>query len=336
MTLIRYIQDKMIFITFSMIFEFFIGLLLLLYGCDILMIGFIWISGFILFGIYLGVGYFRLQERTYHCNKMMETLEKSYMISDVVTKPDNVQEELYYALLKTACKSMNEEVEQCKRSQADYKSYIEEWIHEVKNPVSAIKLLCFNNPAAVTKEISREMEAIDFLLEQVLYYARSELVEKDYFIRRFSLSDAINAALLRNRTILQSFGFTIEDLVPDVCVVYSDEKWVTFILNQLISNAVKYHKDCNPVLKFAAEKTAHNISLMVEDNGIGISKADLPRIFERGFTGSDRKKLNATGMGLFICKNLCDKMGLTISAESEVNCRTKIMISFPYGQLTEL
>ncbi len=335
MTLIRYIQDKMLFILFSMIFEFFIGLLLLLYGCNILLIGFIWISGFILFGIYLGIEYFRLQERTNHCNQIMKMLEKSYMISDMITKPDNIHEEIYYELLKTACKSMNDEVEQCKRSQADYKSYIEEWIHEVKNPVSAIKLLCFNNPAEVTKEIGREMETIDYLLEQVLYYARSELVEKDYFIRRFSLSDAINAALLRNRTILQNCGFTIEDLVPDVCV-YSDEKWVTFILSQLISNAVKYHKDYNPVLKFTAEKTDRNILLMVEDNGIGISKADLPRIFERGFTGSDRKKWNATGMGLFICKNLCDKMGLAISAESKVNCRTKIIISFPCGQLTEL
>lgn len=335
MTLIRYIQDKMVFIILSMIFEFFIGLLLLLYGCDILMIGFIGISMFIFFGIYLGIGYFRLQERTNHCNKIMKTLEKSYMISDMITKPGNVHEEIYYELLKTACKSMNDEVEQCKRSQADYKSYIEEWIHEVKNPVSAINLLCFNYPAEVTKKISREMEAIDYLLEQVLYYARSELVEKDYFIRRFRLSDAINAALLRNRTILQSCDFTIEDFVPDMCVC-SDEKWVTFILSQLISNAVKYHKDYNPVIKFTAEKTVHNVSLMVEDNGIGISKADLPRIFERGFTGSDRKKFNATGMGLFICKNLCDKMGLAISAESEVNCRTKIMISFPCGELTVL
>ncbi len=335
MTLIRYIQDKLVIIILSMIFGFFIGLLLLLYGLDLFMIGFIWICGLLLFGISLGIGYFRLQERTKHCNKIMKTLEKSYMISDVIAKPDSIQEEIYYELLKTACKSMNDEVEQSKRSQADYKSYIEEWIHEVKNPVSAIKLICFNHPAEVTKQISREMEAIDYLLEQVLYYARSELVEKDYFIRSFSLSDAINTALLRNRTILQSYGFTIEDSVPEVWVS-SDEKWVTFILSQLISNAVKYHKNDNPVLKFTAKKSVHSISLMVEDNGIGISKADLPRIFERGFTGSDRKKLNATGMGLFICKNLCDKMGLTISAESEVNCRTKIMISFPCGPLTEL
>ncbi|WMJ88212.1 sensor histidine kinase [Anaerocolumna sp. MB42-C2] len=335
MTLIRYIQDKLIFIILSVIFEFFIGVLLLLYGCDIFMIGFIWISGFIFFGIYMFIGYFRLLERQNHCNKIMKMLEKSFMISDMISKPDNIQEKIYYDLLKTACKSMNDEVEQCKRNQSDYKSYIEEWIHEVKNPVSAIKLLCFNHPEEVTTEISREMEEIAYLLELVLYYARSELVEKDYFVRKFSLSDVINAALLRNRTLLQNCGFTIEDFVPDVCVC-SDEKWVTFILSQLISNAVKYPKEYNPVLKFTAEKAVHNVLLIVEDNGIGISKADLPRIFERGFTGSDRKKLNASGMGLYICKNLCDKMGLAISAESEVNRGTKIIISFPCGPLTEL
>jgi signal transduction histidine kinase len=311
------------------------GLLLLLYGCDIMFIGVILTSRFIFNGIYLGIGYIQLQMRTNHCNKIMKDLEKAYMASDLISKPNNVEEEIYYEILRIACKSMKDEVEQCKRSRADYKFYVEEWIHEVKNPISAIKLLCFNNHTEITKEISREMEKIDYFVEQVIYYARSELVEKDFFIRRFPLSDAINAALLKNRTILQNNGFTIEDFVSDV-FVHSDEKWITFILSQIITNAVKYQKNNHPVLSFTAEQTAHTISLRVEDNGIGISQSDLARIFECGFTGSNRQKFNATGMGLYICKNLCDKMGLAISAESEVNCGTIMKISFPYGPLTEL
>jgi signal transduction histidine kinase len=89
-------------------------------------------------------------------------------------------------------------------------------------------------------------------------------------------------------------------------------------------------------LKFVINKTDQCILLTVKDNGSGISQADLPRIFERGFTGSNRKKSGATGMGLYICKNLCDKMGLTISAESEQGRETRIVVGFPYGQLTEL
>lgn len=335
MILIRYIQDKMIFILLNLIFDFFIGLLLLLYGCDMIFVGIILISRFIFNGIYLGIGYIQLQKRSFHCNKIVKGLEKAYMASDLIPRPNNVEEEIYYEMLRTACKAMEDDVEQCKRSQTDYKFYIEEWIHEVKNPISAIKLLCFNHQTEATKEIGRELEEIDYFVEQVLYYARSELVEKDFIIRRFPLSETINAALLRNRTSLQHSGFIIEDFVSDV-FVHSDEKWITFILSQIISNAVKYHKNHHPVLSFKAEQTAHTIALLVEDNGIGISQSDLGRIFERGFTGSNRRKSNATGMGLFICKNLCDKMGLAISAESEVDCGTKIKLSFPYGSLTEL
>lgn len=335
MIIFRYIQDKMIFILLNLVFDFLTGLLLLLYGCDMIFIGIILISRFIINGIYLGIGYLQLQKRVNRCNKIMKDLEKAYMASDLLSKPNNVEEEIYYEMLRTASKSMKDEVEQCKRSRADYKFYVEEWIHEVKNPLSAIKLLCFNNHTEITKEISREIEEIDYFLEQVLYYARSEWVEKDFFIRRFPLSDAINAALLRNRSILQNNGFTIEDFISDE-FVHSDEKWITFILSQIISNAVKYHRNNHPVLSFKAEKSSNEISLLVEDNGIGISQSDLGRIFECGFTGSNRRKFSATGMGLFICKNLCDKMGLVISAESEVNCGTIIKISFPYGPLTEL
>lgn len=335
MTILRYIQDKLMLIIFNLLIDFFIGILLLLYRCDISFVAVIWIIRIVVLGIYLSVEYIRYQRRFWYCSKILKTFDKSYMVSDILSKPDNVVEEIYYDFLKVACKSMNDDVEQCKRNQSDYKNYIEKWIHEIKNPVFAIKLLCTNNKTRVTNDIGRELESIDYLLEQVHYYVRSESLEKDYFIKKVNLVDVINNALIQYRTVLFRCGFSIEDFVQDVCVC-CDEKWVSFILGQLITNAVKYRRDNNAVLKFDIEKTDQCINLLIEDNGCGISQADLPRIFDRGFTGSNRNKLNATGMGLFICKNLCDKMGLNISAESIEKCKTKIILSFPYGPLTEM
>lgn len=335
MTIIRYIQDKLMLILFNVLIDFFIGILLLLYGCEISFVGIIWMIRILVLTIFLVLEYTRLLQRFRYCGKILSTFDKTYMVSDILTKPDNASEEIYYEFLKAACKSMNDEIEESKRSHSHYKNYIEEWIHEIKNPVSAVELLCANNQTQRTEDIVREVKKIDYLLEQVHYYIRSESVEKDYFIRKVNLSDLINTALLQYRTILFHGGITIEDYVPDM-YVYCDEKWVSFILGQLITNAVKYRRDNNPVLKFEVEKMDQCVFLKVEDNGCGISQADLPRIFDRGFTGSNRQKLSATGMGLFICKNLCDKMGLTISAESIKGCKTKIIISFPYGHLTEL
>jgi signal transduction histidine kinase len=335
MTLLRYIQDKMIIIALNMIFDFLLGLLLLLYGCDIYFVMIIWLFRIIMMGVYLCFGYFRLRGLTQRCEKTMKSIEKVYLISDILPKPETSEEMIYFELLRAACKSMNDEVFRCRQGQSVYKDYIEAWIHKVKNPVAAIKLICSNNRTKATSTICTELEEIEYLLEQVLYYARSETMERDYFIRGFKLSDVINDALLQYRTLLLRLGFKI-DITDSDELVYSDEKWVSFILRQIISNSIKYCYHTKPCLLFVINKADKYINLSVKDNGSGISQADIPRIFERGFTGINRRKSGATGMGLYICKNLCDKMGLTISAESELGKETRIEIKFPYGQFTKL
>lgn len=109
--------------------------------------------------------------------------------------------------------------------------------------------------------------------------------------------------------------------------VYTDEKWVRFILNQIIGNAIKYHAE-QPILHFGATKTDDKIVLSISDNGIGIPKSDLPCIFEKGFTGQNgRTGKNSTGIGLYLCKRLCDKLGIGLTAYSE-NRGTTISLIF--------
>jgi hypothetical protein len=191
MILFRYIQDKIVIIALNMMFDFLFGLLLLLYGCEITFVMLLWLFRILGMGVYYGLGYSKIKRLMHRCENTIKVLENVYLISDILPKPDTTEDVIWCELIRASCKSMNDEVFRCKQGQSAYKSYVEEWIHEIKNPVSAIKLICSNNHSEATKAVEREMEEIEYLLEQVLYYARSETLERDYFIRGFKLSDVI-------------------------------------------------------------------------------------------------------------------------------------------------
>ena len=171
-------------------------------------------------------------------------------------------------------------------------------------------------PLLVHPALLSALEAIDRYTEQALYYARSEHTEKDYFIRELRLFDAVHQSIGQNKYLLLQNGVTLQ-VHETEDTVFSDEKWLCFILNQLISNAVKYRRD-PPVLTFRAVRDQDTLTLSLQDNGIGIDVRDLPRIFDKGFTGQNgrRSAPNATGLGLYLCKRLCDKLDIGLQAQS--------------------
>lgn len=242
-------------------------------------------------------------------------LSERYLISEVMELPEQAEDQVYYQLLKMAGKSMLEQIGEVRRERLEYKEYIEQWIHEIKTPITAMKLLCENHRTDWTKELLLELEKTNRFTEQALYYARSEHTEKDYSVREMSLSQVVHQAIADNKYLLLQSGVRLE--VEEIAdTVYSDEKWVRFILNQLIANVVKYRSG-QPVLRFSTRRQQDQVILVVEDNGIGISPADLPRVFEKGFTGQNGRMVQqSTGIGLYLCKRLCDKLGIGIAAES--------------------
>lgn len=257
---------------------------------------------------------------------MAGQLSERYLISEVMELPEQAEDQVYYRLLKMAGKSMLEQIGEVQRERQEYKEYIEQWIHEVKTPITAIKLICENNRCSFTRELLAELENINRFTEQALYYARSEHTEKDYSVREISLSDVVHGAIADNKYLLRqnNVAVTVEDVEYSI---YSDDKWLRFILDQLISNAVKYRTD-QPVLHFFAVKKTDSVILSVSDNGIGIPQGDLPRIFEKGFTGQNGRTIHSsTGIGLYLCGRLCDKLGIGISASSEGK-GTTISLSF--------
>ena len=240
--------------------------------------------------------------------------------------PEKADEQVFYQILKMAEKSMLERINEVQRERKEYKEYIEQWIHEVKTPITAMKLICENNRSPFTRELMAELENVNRFTEQALYYARSEHTEKDYSVREISLSGVVHSAIADNKYLLRQSNvmITVDEMEHSV---YTDDKWVRFILDQIISNAVKYCTD-QPTLRFFTVKKNDKIILSIEDSGIGISQSDLPRIFEKGFTGQNGRTIHSsTGIGLYLCKRLCDKLGIGISADSQGE-GTTISLSF--------
>ena len=312
----RYWKNRISFLLTNLVCM--VALTVFLLVCDIsisavLLILVVW-ALVLLVGLFLT--YWKRDRQMRQLLDMAEQLSERYLISEVMELPEQAEDQVYYRLLKMSGKSMLEQISEVKRERLEYKEYIEQWIHEIKTPITAMKLLCENHRTDWTKELLVELEKTNRFTEQALYFARSEYTEKDYSVREIALAQIVHQAIADNKYLLLQSGMRLEiKEIQDT--VYSDEKWVRFILNQLIANAVKYRAG-QPVLRFSACRQQDQVVLMVEDNGIGISPADLPRIFEKGFTGQNGRIVQqSTGIGLYLCKRLCEKLGIGISANSE-------------------
>ncbi|MGL5651112.1 MAG: ATP-binding protein, partial [Paraclostridium sp.] len=207
------------------------------------------------------------------------------------------------------------------------------------------KLIIENNKNEHTLSILEEIEKIENYIEQVLYYSKSNELEKDYIVKEISLRQCVNNTIRRNKKAIRDKDISI-DIQDFNKNVYCDNKWVEFILNQIIINSVKYigNKSINKKLyrangkiKIYIEEHSNSTELFIEDNGIGIDEKDLRKVFEKGFTGLNGRKLKkSTGMGLYISKKLADKMSLGISIDSKINEYTVVKITFPENNMMKI
>lgn len=322
----QYLKNQLPVILINLLGMLALALVLIASGNGIQTVLFILVVWLIVLASCLLLFYFSRKKYLNKLLDMTEQLKERYLMPEIMQEPERADEQVFYQIMKMAEKSMLERIGEVQRERKEYKEYIEQWIHEVKTPSTAIKLICENNRCSFTRELMAELENINRFTEQALYYARSEHTEKDYSVREINLSDVVHGAIADNKYLLRqnNVAVTVEDVEYSI---YSDDKWLRFILDQLISNAVKYRAD-QPALHFFAVKENDSIILSVEDNGIGIPQSDLPRIFEKGFTGQNGRMIrSSTGIGLYLCRRLCDKLGIGISASSEGK-GTAISLSF--------
>ncbi len=266
----------------------------------------------------------------------MEELEDKYLIAEIIETSNFTEGKILKSMLQETGKSMIENVNKYKYLQEDYKEYIELWIHEIKLPISAGKMVAENNKSVATESINEELDKIENYVDQALFYARSNSIEKDYFIKKQNLNEIVNAVVLKNkRNLLQNkIKLNIHDTQKQV---YADSKWCIYIINQIIQNAIKYSKQENKEIEIYAEDKIEKTIIYIKDNGIGIRKGEITKVFEKGFTGTNGRKKGqkSTGIGLYLCKKLCDKLGLGIELNSEENIGTEIRIIFPKSSFIE-
>ncbi|MGK0552815.1 two-component system sensor histidine kinase SapS [Enterococcus faecalis] len=225
-------------------------------------------------------------------------------------------------------------MQQAITNQQDQKDYIDSWVHEIKVPLAAVNLLLQSLEDEIPDQkydlLEGELDKIDEYVEQVLYYARLESFSRDYLIQEYSLKEIVQSVVRSqaNYFIQKNLQFILEGTDE---LVLTDRKWLAFIFRQLISNAIKY-TPAGGQIRVKISKSKAGVRLTLADSGIGIPNKDLHRIFDKGFTGENgrQSEQHSTGLGLYLAKELAEKLGHQLSAESEVGAGTTMKLFFPF------
>lgn len=324
-----YMKDHQITLLICFAGSFFFAVLLFFLGIGLSEIVLLWIcyasiASFAMFG-----DFWKRQKRIQYLLGTMDSLDQKYLIAEIADRPETEIENIYFRLMKTAMKSMTDEVSEVRRINAEYKDFIEQWIHEIKIPLTGIQLICENNKTEIMRKVITQTELLEQNIDRALYYARLGSVEKDYLINEVSLKKCVFEVLSQNKQFLIHNRVCVHtDCIYDS--VFSDSKWLCFIINQIILNSIKYCGDKPPVIEIKSQDMGDYVTLFITDNGIGIKPSEVSRVFDKGFVGSNGRMVkNSTGIGLYLCSQLCLKLGIGIHIESEIGRYTTVLLHFP-------
>lgn len=272
--------------------------------------------------------YTRKKEFYRRLNTSLVELDKKYLLAEMLEEPSFYEGKLLADTLGECNKSMAENVADYRRKSREFREYIELWVHEAKIPVAGLELMCHNNPD-IDRKMLTQLKRIDDYIENVLYYARSGNPEKDYVIKEVSLKKAFGNVAVKNRDALQIIDANIETSGLDIEVM-TDGKWLEFILGQFIANSLKYAAPERTLLINVYAKASDDRTILhFRDNGIGIPIEDIPYVFEKSFTGHNgRGDTHSTGMGLYIVRNLCERLGHKVTVESVQGEYTEFSLTF--------
>lgn len=277
-------------------------------------------------GVFLSAGYDFFRKKRYYdeLSDTLEQLEEKSYLSEMIEEPEFLDGQILYHVVRTNGKYLNDMIAKQRRELEEYKSYVQTWVHEVKTPIAVERLILENHKGEAAEGLAEEINKVEKYVEQMLYYSKSASVESDYIIRPLSLKKLCMSAVQRNARMMVAEGVSPKFGSLD-CEVLADIRWMEFVLGQIITNAVKYRdKERDSWLSFSAEQTdekegrgKNRIRLTVEDNGIGIASQDIPRVFAKGFTGENGRLFKkSTGMGLYLCRNLCERMDIEMEIRS--------------------
>lgn len=286
------------------------------------------------------VGFFRYSSKVKALsNALKRPVEEQAQLPEAT---DDV-EMLYQRLLENQSIARSESESSAAIRQSQMRDYYSMWLHQIKTPISAMKLLlevereelgqliCDDEQSQYLlsdnmDSFEDELFRIEEYVSMALQYQRVSSTENDFVLEKVSVDGVIRDTIKKYAKIMirRHIGINYSGTGQEV---YTDGKWLAFMLEQILSNAIKYTPQGFVTIETAEEKDRFFIT--IKDTGIGIKAEDLPRVFEKGYTGynghADKK---ATGIGLYLCRQMADKLGHTIRMESEIGKGTKVWIGF--------
>lgn len=279
----------------------------------------------LLFSAWFFCGYLLSRRRLDRLNQILEELPEKYLLGELLPPPANLLEKQYFMIMKTVSRSAIGIADTARREKEEYCNYVESWIHEIKTPLTACSLILSNE--GDIRKLKQEIKRADNLTESILYFARMRTAEKDLQIHETHAAALMDEAVKSQMELL--IAARIRVTVEGDFSVCTDGKSILFILKQLLINCAKYCPGCQVTM------TAGSGVITVWDDGPGIPSHELPRVTERGFSGTaGRKRGDSTGMGLYIAAELCKNLGVTLTVESEEGRFTRISLAF--DSLTKL
>ncbi|MDE6976425.1 MAG: sensor histidine kinase [Lachnospiraceae bacterium] len=277
------------------------------------------------FGICYGIwGYAGYRAK---CIVLMDLAQKSGERADALFEAKTYQEKLYQDIIRVQEEEMRRIVSEYDEKKQDMADYYTMWIHQIKTPIAAMKLLLAEGDPAC-----RELFKVEQYAQMALGYARLESLSADLLFKTQDIYTVIKQAVKKYSILFIGSGLSF-NLEEFSCQAVTDEKWISLVIEQLLSNALKYTTSggirIRGLDRDGKETNAQAVYVVIEDDGIGIRKEDLPRIFERGFTGyNGRYDRKSTGIGLYLCRQIMERLGHTIRAESEIGVGTRVTLGF--------
>ena len=256
--------------------------------------------------------------------KKLKFLEEN-ILNDLEDLPKSldIRIDYYHKIIEKLYEELEKLTQENRQKNTDMVDYYSMWVHQIKTPIAAMNFL-LDNEEVDQKILQQELFKIERYVEMVLTYIRLDSISSDYVITKINLDEVVKDSVKKYATIFINKKIKL-NYVSHETMVISDKKWLGFAFEQILGNSVKYTSNGGEI----TIETYEN-KLVIEDNGIGIKEEDLPRIFEKGFTGfNGRYEKKSSGIGLYLCKKTLDKLGHHIEISSKVGEGTRIEITFP-------
>jgi len=314
-------KSILVFLLFCSVFFFVFGLYHLPLEAVLYPVLLCAVIGLIMLGIECKKAYDRHSE-------LLRLQELSAELINVFPKAESIPEQDYQELVLRLCKQQMELMTKMSDKYFDMMEYYTVWAHQIKTPIASMRLNIQNEDTDFSRQVSEDLQRIEQYVEMVLAFLRLNTETTDYVIKEQNLDDIVKGAVRKFSTqfIRKKLRLMYEPLNT---TVITDEKWLSFVVEQILSNALKYTREGSITICLEAPK-----KLCIKDTGIGIAAEDLPRIFENGYTGyNGRSDKKASGIGLYLCKRICNKLGHEITVTSEPDKGTTVVINLEQRKL---